>query len=103
MIKDLSRFSREYIAYSIDPKTGDTYGIIAPETLLANNTLVPVRVKVELMFSALGGTLQYTDVLPSDRDRAILSAADSKELIELGIEISPNVMEWNAEYNEASY
>jgi hypothetical protein len=91
------------IAYSIDPNTGDTYGIIAPEITLVNNTLVPVRVTVESMFSTPGGTLQFADVLPTDRDWANLSVADSKEFIAIGLEIPPNAMEWNVGYNTGTY
>ncbi len=91
------------IAYSIDPNTGDTYGIIDPEITLVNNTLVPVRVTVESMFATPGGTLQFADVLPSDRDWANLNVADSKEFIALGLKIPPNVMEWNVGYNEGTY
>lgn len=91
------------ITYSIDPNTGDTYGIIAPDILLVNNTLVPVRVTVESMASAPGGTLQFADVLPTDRDWANLSLADSKEFIALGLSVPPNAMEWNAGYNEGTF
>lgn len=90
------------ISYTIDPNNGDTTGIIAPEITLVNNTLAPVRVTVESMFSTLGGTLQFTDVLPTDRDWANLSVADSKEFIALGIKI-PSAMEWNPGYNENTY
>ena len=55
------------ISYTIDPNNGDTTGIIAPEITLVNNTLAPVRVTVESMFSTPGGTLQFADVLPTDR------------------------------------
>lgn len=90
------------ISYTIDPNNGDTTGIIAPQITLVNNTLVPVRVTVESMFSIPGGTLQFTDVLPTDRDWANLSVADSKEFIALGIKI-PSAMEWNPGYNENTY
>ena len=90
------------ITYSIDPNTGDQYGIIAPEITLVNNTLAPIRVTVESMFSAPGGTLQFTDVLPMDRDWPNLSLADSKEFIALGLRI-PTVMEWNPGYDENPY
>lgn len=90
------------ITYSIDPNNGDTTGIIAPEILLVNNTLAPVRVTVESMFSTPGGTLQFTDVLPNDRDWPNLSLADSKEYIALGLRI-PTAMEWNPGYNENTY
>ncbi len=90
------------ISYTIDPNTGDQYGIIAPEITLVNNTLAPIRVRVESMFSTPGGTLQFTDVLPTDKDWANLNVAESKEFIALGIKI-PSVMEWNTGYNENTY
>ena len=90
------------VTYAIDPNTGDTYGIIAPEIFLVNNTLAPVKVTVESMFSVLGGTLEFADVLPTDKDWANLSVADSKEFIALGIRI-PSAMEWNLGYNEGTY
>ncbi len=90
------------VTYAIDPNTGDTYGIIAPEILLVNNTLAPVKVTIESMFSVSGGTLEFADVLPTDKDWANLSVADSKEFIALGIRI-PSSMEWNLGYNEGTY
>jgi hypothetical protein len=90
------------ITYSIDPNTGDQYGIIAPEITLVNNTLAPIRVTVESMFSTPGGTLQFTDVMPNDRDWPNLSLADSKEFISLGLRI-PTTMEWNPGYDESTY
>jgi hypothetical protein len=90
------------VSYAIDPNTGDTTGIISPEITLVNNTLAPVRVTVESMFSTPGGTLQFADVLPVDRDWANLNLADSKEYIALGIKI-PSAMEWNSGYNENTY
>jgi hypothetical protein len=90
------------ITYSIDPNNGDTTGIIVPEITLVNNTLAPVRVTVESMFSIPGGTLQFADVLPTDRDWANLSVAESKEFIALGLKI-PSAMEWNSGYNENTY
>ena len=90
------------ISYAIDPNDGDTTGIIAPEITLVNNTLAPIRVRVESMFSAPGGALQFTDVLPTDKDWSNLSVAESKELIALGIRI-PSEMEWNPGYNKNTY
>ncbi len=48
------------------------------------------------------GTLEFADVLPTDKDWASLSVADSKEFIALGIRI-PSAMEWNLGYNEGTY
>lgn len=90
------------ITYAIDPNTGDTNGIIAPQISLVNNTLAPVKVTVESMFSVLGGSLEFTDVLPADKDWANLNVADSNEFIALGIRI-PNAMEWNAGYDQNTY
>jgi hypothetical protein len=90
------------VTYVIDPNTGDTNGIISPEILLVNNTLAPVKVAVESMFSTTSGMLEFADVLPTDRDWANLSVADSKEFIALGIRI-PSAMEWNAGYDETTY
>ena len=90
------------IAYSIDPNTGDTTDLVAPDILLVNNTLAPIKVTVESMFSTLGGTLQFTDVMPADKDWENLSVADSKEFIALGLRI-PSAMEWNTGYNEGTY
>ena len=90
------------ISYAIDPNDGDTTGIIAPEITLVNNTLAPIRVRAESMFSTPGGALQFTDVLPTDKDWANLSVAESKEFIALGIRI-PSEMEWNPGYNENTY
>ena len=73
------------VSYAIDPNDGNTEGIIAPEILLVNNTLVPIKVTVESMFSTSGGSLQFTDVLPADKDWANLNVADSKQFIALGI------------------
>ena len=47
--------------------------------------------------------MQFADVLPTDKDWANLSVADSKEFIALGLEIPPNVMEWNSGYNVDTY
>lgn len=91
------------ITYSIDPNTGDTTDIVAPDILLVNNTLAPIKVTVESMFSTLGGTLQFTDVMPADKDWANLSVADSKEFIALGLKIPHNVMEWNTGFNVGTY
>ena len=90
------------VSYAIDPNTGDTTGIISPDITLVNNTLAPIRVRVESMFSTPGGTLQFTDVLPTDKDWANLNVTESKEFIALGIQI-PNAGEWNTGYNEDTY
>ena len=90
------------VSYAIDPNTGDTSGIISPEIQLVNSTLAPVRVRVESMFSTPGGTLQFTDVLPTDKDWANLNVTESKEFIALDIQI-PSAGEWNTGYNEETY
>ena len=90
------------VSYAIDPNTGDTSGIISPEIQLVNNTLAPIRVRAESMFSTPGGTLQFTDVLPADKDWGNLNLAESKEFIALGIQI-PSAGEWNTGYNEDTY
>ena len=90
------------VSYAIDPNTGDTSGIISPEIQLVNNTLAPIKVRVESMFSTSGGTLQFTDVLPTDKDWANLNVTESKEFAALGIKI-PSVGEWNTGYNEDTH
>ena len=90
------------VAYSIDPNTGSTSDIIAPDIMLVNNTLVPINVTVQSLSSSTGGTIQFADVAVTDRDWANLNKADSKEFIALGIEIQ-DTMEWNTGYNENTY
>jgi hypothetical protein len=90
------------VAYSIDPNTGSTSDIIAPDIMLVNNTLVPINVTVQSFSSSSGGTIQFADVAVSDRDWANLNKDDSKEFIALGVEIQ-DTMEWNTGYNENTY
>ena len=90
------------ITYAIDPNDGDTGSIVTPEILLVNNTLAPVNVMVQSISSASGGTIQFADVLPAEKDWANLNAADSKEFIALGIMI-PSAMEWNVGYDQNTY
>ena len=70
--------------------------------MLVNNTLVPIKVTVESMFSTSGGSLQFTDVLPTDKDWTNLNVADSKQYIALGIRI-PSALEWNAGYDTSTH
>ena len=90
------------VAYTIDPNSGLTNNIIAPDITLVNNTLVPVNVTVQSFISSAGGTIQFADVAVADKDWANLNKADSKEFIALGMEIQ-NAMEWNLGYNENTY
>ena len=90
------------VAYTIDPNSGLTNEIVAPDITLVNNTLVPVNVTVQSFLSSAGGTLQFTDVGVVDKDWDNLNKADSKTYIALGLEIQ-NAMEWNTGYNENTY
>ena len=90
------------VAYTIDPNSGLTNEIVAPDITLVNNTLVPVNVTVQSFLSSAGGTLQFTDVGVVDKDWDNLNKADSKTYIALGLEIQ-DAMEWNTGYNENTY
>lgn len=71
-------------AYAIDPNAGT---FIAPNVAVTNNTKVPVNVTVQSLTSATGGSLQFTDVLPTAKNWSSLNASDSKKYIALGISI----------------
>ena len=82
-------------AYAIDPNAGT---FTAPNITVTNNTKVPVSVTVYSLASATGGTLQFTDVLPTAKTWNSLNLADSKKYIALGIAIVGSTG-WTAGYN----
>ena len=91
------------ISYTIDPNSGDTSGIIAPDIVMVNSTAAPINVSVQSLASASGGTIQFTDVGENDKVWSNLNKADSKSYIALGIKIPENPYEWNPGYNENTH
>lgn len=91
------------ISYAIDPNSGLTNEIIAPDIVMVNSTLAPINVSVESMTSAPGGTIQFTDVDESAKIWSNLNIADSKTYIALGIKIPDNPYEWGVGYNENTH
>lgn len=80
--------------YTIDPNAGT---FTAPNVTVTNNTKVPVSVTVQSLTSAAGGSIQFTDVLPSAKTWTSLNAADTKKYIALGIAIY-GTTGWNPGY-----
>lgn len=89
------------VAYTIDPNDGVNGSFISPDILVKNNTKVPVKVTINSMKAATGGTLNFTDVLPEAKTWSSLNLADSKKYIALGILIK-NSTGWNAGYNTST-
>lgn len=81
--------------YNIDPNDGT---FTAPNVTVTNNTKVPVSVTVQSLTSATGGTIQFSDVLPTAKTWASLNAADTKKYIALGIAIY-GTTGWNPGYS----
>lgn len=86
------------IAYSIDPNTGS---VSTNPISITNSTRVPVSVTVQSLASAPGGTLQFTDVLPSAENWSSLNTDDSKKYIALGLKID-NDTGWNPGYSTST-
>jgi hypothetical protein len=86
------------MSYSIDPNSGT---ITAPPITITNNTKVPVTVAVQSIASTSGGTLTFTDVLPTAESWPNLDCTDSKKYIALGVQIA-NGLGWNAGYSSAT-
>lgn len=82
-------------AYAIDPNAGS---FTAPAIAVTNNTSAPVNVTVQSLSSATGGTIQFTDKLPTDEAWSSLSAADSKKYIALGV-TADSSSGWNSGAN----
>lgn len=81
-------------AYSIDPNTGT---FTAPNVAVTNNTKVPISVTVQSLTSASGGSLQFTDVLPTAKAWNTLNAVDTKKYLALGIGIY-GTTGWSPDY-----
>jgi hypothetical protein len=88
------------IAYSINPNADVNFEFVAPNIAITNNTKAPVNVTVQSLESVAGGTIQFADVNPTDRDWANLNVSDSKEFLALGIKIDDS-LGWNTGYFES--
>lgn len=86
------------VAYAVDPNTGT---IVAPPVTVSNRSKVPVNVTVESLKSSSGGSIQFTDVLPEDKDWGKLNTADTKKYIALGLDIT-DAAGWNSGYNTST-
>jgi hypothetical protein len=85
------------VAYAIDPNNGASGTFTAPDITVQNNTKVPVNVTVNSITASAGGTLTFTDVLPTAKTWDTLNLADSKKYIALGILIK-NSTGWDTGY-----
>lgn len=83
--------------YAIDPNSGSTTSIVAPDLEVTNNTKVPVVVTVDSLSAAPGGSLTFSDVDSSAKEWGSLGLADSKKYIALGI--AAKSTGWNTGYN----
>lgn len=85
------------VAYVIDPNNGTSGAFVAPDIAVKNNTKVPVNVTVNSLTATSGGTITFTDVLPTAKTWASLNAADTKKFIALGIKIKDSTG-WSTGY-----
>lgn len=77
------------VEYVINPNLGYEAGaFVAPNIAITNNTPVPVNVTIGSLTSAIGGTLQFTDVASDAKDWANLGLTDSKAFIALGVKVT---------------
>ena len=70
-------------AYQIDPNSSNPF--TSPAIQITNNTTAPINVQIQSLTSASGGSLQFTDVLPTAKNWDFLNCEDSKKYIALGI------------------
>lgn len=88
-------------AYAIDPNSGASGTFTSPDITVQNNTKVPINVTVNSLTATSGGTLTFTDVLPSAKTWSSLNLADSKKYIALGILIKSSTG-WTTGYNTST-
>lgn len=77
------------VEYAIDPNLGYEGGaFVAPDIAITNNSIVPINVTLKSLSSAAGGSVQFTDVAPAEKDWEHLGIDDSKKYIALGVQIA---------------
>lgn len=86
------------VGYIIDPNSGTTGFFGAPDITIKNNTKVPIKVTVDSLSAAPGGTLVFTDVESNSKTWNTLNLDDSKKYIALGIK-TKDATGWNAGYS----
>lgn len=90
------------VSYTIDPNGNPTF--TADDVSITNSTNADVDVTVASLQSTTGGTLQFTDVLPTahtDTEWANLNNAQSKTDLALGIGIQDGTG-WDSGYNTST-
>lgn len=74
------------ISYTIDPN--NTEGFYCTDITIQNNSKVPVNISIQSFEASADGDLEFTDVLPEDKDWNSLNRQETKSFISLGIRYS---------------
>lgn len=74
------------VSYVIDPNKGSN-AFIAPDIKITNNTIAPINVTVKSLTSAIGGSIQFTDVAFDAYTWEDLNLAESKTYIAMGVKV----------------
>ena len=84
------------VPFAMDPNTGK---IVCPNIDVTNNTAAPINVTVQQLKSVSGGSLSFTDVLPTAENWDSLSNADTKKFLALGVGVVNSGTGWQAGYS----
>lgn len=86
------------VAYTINANSGT---FTANPVSVTNNSRVPINIAVASLKSTSGGSIQFTDVLPTAENWAGLDTTDTKTYIALGIGIT-DATGWGTGYSTAT-